>query len=1012
MPLPSWIKLATGVPARADLAAVATPLADVLANVAAENAPLRIVYGRHPVGAQIANMLVYQGKLIVQAVWCEGEIDSVESVTLNNAALPAGTTATHYTGTAGQTVDATLVAAFAAQGITYTDALLGIAYSVFAIPATDSAGAPELVAMIKGRKVLDTRTSTTAWSDNPALCLRDFLASADYGLGLAVDAASVDTVADDNDELVGGAKRRRLGLVIDSVALTRQHVEALRAYAGCWVIDSGAGLKLVSDRPRATDHTVTDADVIAGTFKPVQLGVADLPTVVHVAWTDTTTTPWSEKTATAYAAGVLEGLTPRRESTVPMPGIQSYAQALREATERVNHFSLEDIEAEWEAFDEALSYEKGDVASVTNSKTGLSAKRMRLRDVKPIAPGRFRVTAREYDPAAYSDTVEAEPSSPDTSLPNPAAPPAVGTVTAVEEVYQLQNGTWASRIKLTWPATDFVYLRDYRVEIYAGSDMIETASPHDAIYRSGPVKEGVQYSCRVAVISAVSGAVSDWSTALVTALGKSLIPSDVPSIAAFEAGGTVYGSCGEAVDIDILRYKWKYWPVGGSWATGTVIDKSDSLRCTTNQIPAGEWVLGVKAVDSIGQESANAKTCPVTVTSDAAAFFVNSYDSTSPTLTNMAEYSLGRDPASRYFVTEDNVAWDTKFSSAMDTYTDPLSSYHSSVTSTWEGEGEDFGQLLGGQWTGAATVAAISGSITSYMGFSTVDSGYTFYVGLSHKQNARWAKLKHEATGASTLSVTIPEQSIRLDAIPHTETHSGTSSAANPVTVHLDNEYVATKNITITPESATAVLATPDNIGLDAPNPADKHANIVISNTYTVTTSTGAAWAYVRGRHSLPTTGKWYWEAKVNAAGVNNRVMAAGVCSRTASLLNTYNDAASMFYHSLNGYRYPGAVNFGAATYTTGDVIGVAYDADNGTIAFYKNNEIQGSAITGLTGEKFLAVGHYDTDASVTLRIDKSHFSYTPPTGFKALPYAYDVNIFDTTPARAAKPFTTTHDGV
>ena len=36
-------------------------------------------------------------------------------------------------------------------------------------------GVPELTAVIKGKKVYDPRTGTTAWSDNPALCIRDYL---------------------------------------------------------------------------------------------------------------------------------------------------------------------------------------------------------------------------------------------------------------------------------------------------------------------------------------------------------------------------------------------------------------------------------------------------------------------------------------------------------------------------------------------------------------------------------------------------------------------------------------------------------------------------------------------------------------------------------------------------------------------------------------------------------------------------------------------------------------------
>lgn len=816
MPLPSWIKLATGVPARADLAAVYTPVAETQANLAAENAPLPIVYGLHPVGARLANVLVYQRKLIVQAVWCEGEIDSVQSVTLNNAALPAGTTATHYTGTAGQTVNATLVAAFAAQGIAYADALPGIAYSVFAIPATDSAGEPNLVALIKGKKVLDPRTATTAWSDCPALCLADFCASTVYGLGVAVDATSVGVVADDNDALVGGKKRRRIGLMIDGVRPTRQWIEALRAYAGCWVVDSGAGLKLVSDRPRAVDHTVTAADMVAGSFRLRQLGVADLPTVVIVKWTDTTTTPWSEKTAIAKAAGVDEGTTPRRESEVPLQGIQTYAQALRDGTERLNHFNLENIEAEWEAFDEALAYEKGDRASVTHP-VGITAKDMRITDVRPSGPGRWKVAAREYDAAAYSDAVAAEPSSPDTSLPSPAEPPALTGLDAVEEVYQMQNGIWTSRIKLSWDVPDYIYLANFRVEIRSGADLIATASPTDALWRSGPVQEGVRYVCKVAAVTTLP-AVGEWAQKNVTPLGKYLVPGDVPSVTAFEAGGEVFGQCEPAVDIDIWRYEWRYWPQTGgyTWATGTLIDLADSLRCRTKQIPVGDWVLGVKAIDSIGQYSENAATTNVSVTSDAAAFFVDTRPFETPTLTNMAAYTLARTDPNTYYVTEDGVAWDTKFSAAMDTYTNPLATYHNSVTSTWESEGEDFGQILSGQWTGTATVAAITGSLTSYIGLSDDGSTdpYDWASGLSRKATGRFAKLKHESLTTATLSVTVPTQNIRLDVVPREERISGTTSSTGAYTVNLDGVFTEAIAVLITPLGTTDLSYAVDNIVL------------------------------------------------------------------------------------------------------------------------------------------------------------------------------------------------------
>ena len=61
-------------------------------------------------------------------------------------------------------------------------------------------GIPNLSARVKGKKVLDTRTSTTAWSDNPALCLHDYLTNDEYGKGLptsAIDTSSFNTAAND-----------------------------------------------------------------------------------------------------------------------------------------------------------------------------------------------------------------------------------------------------------------------------------------------------------------------------------------------------------------------------------------------------------------------------------------------------------------------------------------------------------------------------------------------------------------------------------------------------------------------------------------------------------------------------------------------------------------------------------------------------------------------------------------------------------------------------------------------
>lgn len=102
-----------------------------------------------------------------------------------------------HLGSPDQVADATLVSE--SSKWTNSHRLRGIAY-LYARLEFDADvfpnGIPEITSVISGKKVYDPRTSTTGWSDNPALCLRDYLVSS---YGLAEDAVNID------DDLVKAA---------------------------------------------------------------------------------------------------------------------------------------------------------------------------------------------------------------------------------------------------------------------------------------------------------------------------------------------------------------------------------------------------------------------------------------------------------------------------------------------------------------------------------------------------------------------------------------------------------------------------------------------------------------------------------------------------------------------------------------------------------------------------------------------------------------------------------------
>lgn len=812
---------------RSTLNRTALPADARQATVAAENSVIPEIYGRDIIGAKIAAAVVHNSNLVLLCVWCGGEVDSVESVLLNDAPLPASVTATHYTGTAGQTADATMIAAFAAQTppITYADALPGICCSVFVVPPGAVEGFPIFKAIIKGRKLYDNRTGLTVWSDNATLALADFITNTNlYGWGKTLDYASANTVANGNDVLLGVSpnqeKRRTIGLTIGVVQDIKVWLETLRTYAGCWIVPEGEVIRLVADAAASpvADFVHASGDIIE-LSNMRKRGTMNVPTVVEITYTDTRSNPWKDARAIVYAAGVEAGTTPRRESLIALPGIQSYSQAMREATERLNKLSLNDLSCDLAVFDDGLKHQVGDVIRVSHP-LGLELKPMRILGAAATSPGDWQFTLGEYDPAVYSDAVASAPTYTDTTLPNPANPPALAGMATTEEVYQQQNGTWSSRIRATWTAATYAYLTGYRAELWAGGVLIDSTTVSSAVYVSPSIKEGVYYTVRAQALTSI--AAGTWAESNITALGKSLAPGNVIALVGYEAGGTIYLSWDAPIDIDIWRTELRWGTTSATWETATLLDRVDAIRYTTSGVvPVGTWKIFAKALDSVGLYSATAAVVTVTVTLDSAAFLVDTANYSSPTLSNMAAYTLAPTDTTKRWVSEDGVAFGTRFTAALGTYTNALASYASTLASSWTSEAYDFGQSLSGTWRATVTAAALAGTIVTQMELSPDGTAWTPYTSLTANATARFARIKATAAIGSVLRMTAPIEQVRIDAIPREESGDNTSLATGAKTITLANVYAATKTINITPTGTVARIGVVDNIVMGSPSKFD-----------------------------------------------------------------------------------------------------------------------------------------------------------------------------------------------
>lgn len=584
---------------------------------AADGQVVPLTYGEDRVVGRILNVLpsaINPKLLLVQVLWGWG-CDSVADLRLADQALPAGSSATHYTG-AQTSPDPQIVAAMLAQGISSVPSLFGFAYSVVALPIKSVNGRLNISARVRGRRVYDPRQdgsrpggsgpqrladpATWAWSDCPALALADWTASTAYGAGLAVDWASVATVAAANDALVGGERRRVLGLTLREPAEIRALAETLRAYAGCWTLPSAAGVKLLADGPDAPSASYSHAAGEILALAPLELrDTSRAPTAVEVIYTDTRAIPWRDGSAIASLPGA--GSTkPWRLSQVRLPGIQRYSQALREATERLNKLNLTDLSTSIEVPDIGLRHELGDIISLT-LPMGIVAKPFRVVDPVMVQHGRWRLAVQEHDPAAYSDLVQAAPSLPNTSLNNPAGPPdAVGALT-------LEVVLGGLRITRT-PSTELdIEYSEYQYSLDGGSTWLPIKDPADrqGCVWSTPPLGTVRVRARDVDSQGLAGG---WSpVAMVTlteaaltamlAFGQNLIPNSDQSAAITT---TLYIEPGTNIDGGVLKYASDVWSTGYTLRGGSTrnlfvrqvgrrngVDDNNLLAATFQ--PAGPW---------------------------------------------------------------------------------------------------------------------------------------------------------------------------------------------------------------------------------------------------------------------------------------------------------------------------------------------------------------------------------------------------------------------------------------
>lgn len=575
-----------------------------------------------------------------------------------------------HLGADDQTADATCVQEVEEWDTTCR--LRGIAYSYIRFTWNAEVwghGVPRVSALVKGRKVYDYRDTTTAWTDNSALNIADFLR---HKRGGNVEATEIDTqniidganACDELVDLADGSQQKRYTLdgvvnlsdspdktindMITSMAGSRTHTQGVyKIFAGIFTdpvkiltVDELAGNLRVRAKASAVDSynavkgLFVDADsdylptefpaVTNDYYEELDYGGSD-PFVaganrkyIDVDFPFTTNSIRSQRLAKIMLEQSRQGITVEWVGNLSnldlecMDTVRLKIDALGWSTIANNTLITEG--------GDTLITEGGDTL-VTEASAG---KIFKVRSWEINSNGGVDMTLTEEASGIYDWNLGEETTfdlAPNSNLPDPFTvdpPTSFFHDSGDERLLIGKDGTIITRwyLSFTPPSNSFIVGYDIQWRVKGVSDWTGGQSAVPEYYVIGVV-DGLEYEVRARSVNSL-GIKSDWLEGSHTVLGKLDPPPDVNKfLVSTQADGTrVFTWTLNDPPADLAGYKVRYI-IGGSGTWETMIALHDGVLTSspfeTNLISAGLHTIAIKAVDTTGNESVNAKVISFTL---------------------------------------------------------------------------------------------------------------------------------------------------------------------------------------------------------------------------------------------------------------------------------------------------------------------------------------------------------------------------------------------------------------
>ena len=393
------------------------------------------------------------------------------------------------------TADSTLVSA--SSGWTNDHKLLDTAYIYVRLKYdTDqfAQGLPNISTVVRGKKVYNPVSATTAWSQNPALCVFDYLKDTKYGL--AESASNVNTTAliaaqslcDETVNLSGGGSQNRYVLdgVVDTANSRKDNIEAMLSSMGGKLIYSGGEYFIVGAEYNTPTITVDESVLVGGISVKTKQSRRSLYNGVKGVYLaeeeNYTLADYPSITSSSYSTEDGDPI----YLDMPLPFTTNNVRAQRIAKIALLQ-SRQQTQITIPCNLAALKFKAGDNIMVTNSRMGWTQKVFEVTgyqlDITTDGAIIVNVDAIETASAIFdwstSDqqdfTTGGEVDLYDGFTTQPPTNLAATSTTVVAS-----DGTLLPSLRLTWTDSTDVFVTQYEVQYQRGSALVDYGNITDA----------------------------------------------------------------------------------------------------------------------------------------------------------------------------------------------------------------------------------------------------------------------------------------------------------------------------------------------------------------------------------------------------------------------------------------------------------------------------------------------------------------------------------------------------